>query len=193
MRVIGDVIRLNAKRYPDKTCLIMDESSMTYGQLNREVNRLSRGLAGLGVGPGDKVAILAFNCLEYPLIVYAIAKTGATVVPINFRYKENELAYVVNNSEPKLLFYGAGFADLIGRARPSFELPLKLVSINGGAGENSTGMADLMEGESASEPQRRRGSLRPGLHHVYERNNRLSQRYPLLSLRLHRDFRGDDL
>lgn len=153
MRVIGDVIRLNAKRHPDKTCLIMDERSMTYGQLNGEVNRLSRGLAGLGVGPGDKVAILALNCLEYPLIVYAIVKTGATVVPINFRYKKNEIVYVVNNSEPKLLFYGAEFAELIGQARPSFELPLKLVSINGGACENSIRMSDLMEGQSASEPQ----------------------------------------
>jgi acyl-CoA synthetase (AMP-forming)/AMP-acid ligase II len=153
MQVIGDVIRLNAKRYPDKTCLIMDERSMTYSQLNEQANRLARGLLGLGVGPGDKVAILAFNCLEYPIIVYAIAKTGATVVPINFRYKKDELVYVVNNSEPKALLYGHEFEELIGQSKPSFELPLKLISIAGGEIENSIQMSRIMDGQPSSEPE----------------------------------------
>lgn len=153
MQVIGDVIRLNAKRYPNKTCIIMDERSMTYRQLNEQTNRLARGLANLGVGPGDKVAILAFNCLEYPVIVYAIAKTGATVVPINFRYKKDELVYVVNNSEPKVLLYGDEFEELIEQAMPSFEVSLKLISISGGKIENSVQMSGVMDGQSSSEPE----------------------------------------
>lgn len=149
MRVIGDVIRLNARRYPGKTAIIMDDRFMTYGQINRQVNQLARGLGALGIKPGDKVGILAFNCLEYPVIIYAIAKTGAIVVPINFRYKKDELVYVVNNSEPKVLFYGPEFSGLIEEAKPGFMVPLETAAIGKDNGRDMTG---LMEGQSTEEP-----------------------------------------
>ncbi|OPX33693.1 MAG: hypothetical protein B1H12_11435 [Desulfobacteraceae bacterium 4484_190.2] len=100
MQMIGDIVRLNAKRYPDKYALIMDNKHLTYGQLNQKVNQLAHGLLSVGVRPGDRVAILAYNCLECVVVTYATAKCGGVVVPINFRYKRDELIYLMNNSEP---------------------------------------------------------------------------------------------
>jgi acyl-CoA synthetase (AMP-forming)/AMP-acid ligase II len=67
MRVLGDIPRLNAKRYPKKTALIMDDASITFSELNASANRLAMGLVALGVKPGERIAIMAQNCLEYPI------------------------------------------------------------------------------------------------------------------------------
>ena len=64
MQVIGDIVRLNAKRYPDKNALIMDDKHLTHGQLNQQVNQLAHGLLSVGVRPGDRVAILAYNAIR---------------------------------------------------------------------------------------------------------------------------------
>jgi acyl-CoA synthetase (AMP-forming)/AMP-acid ligase II len=152
VQVIGDIIRLSAKRYPEKTALIMDEKSMTYREINGQANQLAKGLLSLGVKTGDRVAILAFNCLEYPVIVYGIAKTGAVLVPINFRFKKDELVYVINNSEPKVLIYGSEFVELIEEAKPGFRLPVALVCIGKNLGKESDCMTGLMKGQATSEP-----------------------------------------
>src|SRR4030042_4885118 len=103
MQGIGDIARLNAKRYPDKVALIMENESLTHKQVNQQANQIANGLIFLGVKPGDRVAILAFNCIEYPIINFAVAKCGAVLVPVIFLYKKKELAYVINNSDPKVL------------------------------------------------------------------------------------------
>lgn len=149
MRLIGDIIRLNAKRYPDKTAVIMDDRSMTYKQINTEANRLARGLCASGIKPGDKVAILAFNCIEYPVLVYGIAKSGAVLVPLNFRYKKDELVYSVNNSEPAVLFYGTEFTGLLEEARQEFTTAVRTIAIGRDDGKD---VAGLMEGQSVEEP-----------------------------------------
>lgn len=150
MRVIGDVIRLNARRYPDKKAIIMDNQSLTYGQLNRLANQLARGLCEIGIKPQDKVAVLAFNCLEFAVVVYGVAKAGAILVPVNFRYKKEELVYVVNNSKPSILLYGPEFSGLVEEAKGQFTVPVRTITIGGKDGKDS--MAGLMEGQSAEEP-----------------------------------------
>lgn len=152
MQVIGDIIRLNAKRYPDKVALMMDGESLSYLQLNRQTNQLAHGLASLGVAAGDRVAILAFNCLEYPIINYAVAKCGGTLVPINFRYKKDELVYVINNSDPKVLFYGQEFCAMVDEARNQFHSPVHLVSISGEPSISGLRLKGLLDGQSSSEP-----------------------------------------
>jgi fatty-acyl-CoA synthase len=101
MNVFGDIPRLNAKRYPDKKAIIMGDEYLTFDQLNRLSNQLAYGLLSINVKPGDRVGLLAYNCLEYAIINFAVAKCGAILVPINFRFKESELTYVINNSQPR--------------------------------------------------------------------------------------------
>lgn len=153
MQVIGDLIRLNAKRYPGKVALMMDDKHLTFRQLNQLANHLAHGLLSLGVTEGDRVAILAFNCLEYPVVNYAVAKCGAILVPINFRYKKDELVYVVNNSNPKVLFHGQEFSAMVDEARSQFSSPLHPVSISGKPLAPGLSLKGLMDGQSSSEPE----------------------------------------
>ena len=152
MQVLGDIPRLNARRYPDKNALIMDDDAITFRQLDLAANSLAQGLLTLGIKPGDKVAVMAQNCLEFPIIVFAVAKCAAVLVPINFRYEKNELVYVINDSEPKVLFYGPEFTPLVQAAKAEFSDSIQRISIADTAPSEDTGMRGLMAGRSDSEP-----------------------------------------
>ncbi|MGZ4857609.1 MAG: class I adenylate-forming enzyme family protein [Methanobacteriaceae archaeon] len=152
MQVIGDIPRLNARRHPDKKALIMDNDYLTYNQLNQQVNQLATGLISLDVRSGDRVAILAHNCMEYIILYYAIVKCGAITVPVNFRYKKDELIYAINNCAPKVFFFGKDFISLIEDAKADFVSPLHLVAISGEPLDSGLKMRNLMEGRPTSEP-----------------------------------------
>jgi len=152
MQVIGDIARLNAKRYPDKIALMMEKESLTHRQVNQQANQIANGLISLGVRPGDRVAMLAFNCIEYPIINFAAAKCGAMLVPINFRYKKNELVYIINNSEPKVLFFGPEFTSLVEESNAEFTSSIHLVGISKKPLESALTLTKLMEGRSPSDP-----------------------------------------
>lgn len=152
MQVLGDIPRLNARRCPNKTALIMGDQQLTFKQLNDRANRLAHGLTSLGVGPGDRVALMAENCLEFIIVNYAVAKCGAILVPVNFRFKKNELVYVVNDSEPSVLLYGPEFPALIDEARANFEMPVELVAISGPSPDSGMTMNKLMDYGSTKEP-----------------------------------------
>ena len=151
MRVMGDIPRLNARRYPDKRALVMDDQSLTYGQFNARVNLVANGLLARGVVPGDRVAVLATNCLDYPVLVYAALKIGAVVVPVNFRYQRAELAYAFNDAAPKVIFFSQEMGRLVAEAREDFTLPVSLVGLGGGGPEDLT-LESFIRGQSEDEP-----------------------------------------
>ena len=152
MRVLGDIPRLNARRYPEKKAVIMEGHQLTYGQLNVLVNRLAHGLLSLGVLPGDRVAIMAEDCVEFVIINYAVAKCGAVLVPLNFRYQNAEVVYVVNDSAPKLFFYESRFAGLIDETKGQFEPGIRLAVISGEGIDGGLTLYSLMDAQSVSEP-----------------------------------------
>lgn len=152
MQVLGDIPRLNAKRYPDKKALIMDDNHLTFRQLNQQTNQLAHGLMSLGVGPGDKVGILSYNCIEFVVAYYAIAKCGGAVVPLNFRYKRDELIYAINNADVKILIFGPEFISQVGESKADFISPVRSVAISGEPSEEGLTLRKLMEGRPTSEP-----------------------------------------
>jgi acyl-CoA synthetase (AMP-forming)/AMP-acid ligase II len=77
---------------------------LSYGEAAQEAARLAAGLRAAGVGPGDRVAILAGNRLEYPLVTFAVLRLGAVVVPVNVRLAPAELGLVLNDAEPQHIF-----------------------------------------------------------------------------------------
>jgi fatty-acyl-CoA synthase len=152
MLVIGDIVRLNAKRYPDKRAIIMGDDCLTFHELNNLANQLAYGLLSTRVAPGDRVGILAHNCLQYAIINYAVAKIGAILVPINFRFKEDELTYVINNSQPKALFFGEEFLSLLHNSMPGFSATPHLIPIDSKPLESGYSLSTLMAGQSTSNP-----------------------------------------
>ena len=86
-RVFHYLVEDHAKRMPDKPCLVMNDRVLTYGELDREINRWARGLAARGVTKGDRVLVMITSGIEHVAIWQAISRLGALIVPVNEAYK----------------------------------------------------------------------------------------------------------
>ncbi|MCB1614621.1 MAG: AMP-binding protein [Pseudomonadales bacterium] len=102
-RNLGRILFLHALQIPDKPCFLVDDDVVTYAEANRIVNRYAAGLAGLGVGKGDRVVLYMRSCVEFILMTYAANKLGAIWVPVNGDYKGQWLKESVLDSKGKVL------------------------------------------------------------------------------------------
>jgi acyl-CoA synthetase (AMP-forming)/AMP-acid ligase II len=100
---LGQHLKMNAKKYPERTALKDIRRSFTYQQANARVNRLAHSLLAAGLAKGDKLAVLLENSIEIVELYLACAKTGLVIVPINFRLVGREIAYIVDNSDAKAM------------------------------------------------------------------------------------------
>jgi fatty-acyl-CoA synthase len=119
---IGDLVDGQADR-SNGDALVMPGVRLTYPQLSELTDRVAASLLGLGVGRGDKVAILMPNTIDYVAALIASAKLGAVAVPINGRFKLHECSHVVGHSDAKILLTaadpnGTDYPTLIGEVFP---------------------------------------------------------------------------
>jgi len=98
---LGEVISRNARLFPSKVGAKDLARSMTYRQWNERSCRLANALLGLGLARGDRVAILAYNRVEWLEMYVAIAKAGLVAVPINFRLVGPEIRYIAEDAGAK--------------------------------------------------------------------------------------------
>ncbi len=108
---LGQIQKLNAKKFKDTVALRDKDRSFTYPQINKRVNRLAASLRTLGLQKGDRVAVLLENSIEIVEMFLATAKTGIIIIPINFRLAAPEIEYIVNNSDAKALVVHDLFVD----------------------------------------------------------------------------------
>ena len=86
---------------------------ITWNVFDEKANRFANLLLSRGVKKGDKVAILLMNCLEWLPIYFGILKSGATAVPLNFRYTAEEIAYCVKQADVDILVFGPQFTGRV--------------------------------------------------------------------------------
>ena len=108
---MGDALRAHARIYPDRPGARDLSRSMTFREWNARSCRLANALVGLGLQKGDRVAVLAYNCVEWMEIYAAAAKAGLVAVPINFRLVGREIRFIVENCEARAIIVQD---DLIG-------------------------------------------------------------------------------
>ena len=113
------VIEWRATVRPELTALVDDRgAACTYAQLRAEVERKAGGWAGLGVGPGDLVAIVAKNSADFLLHAFALMRAGATPAFVNWRLSSRELTEVLTLIGPKAIAADAEFSGLVDEAWP---------------------------------------------------------------------------
>jgi acyl-CoA synthetase (AMP-forming)/AMP-acid ligase II len=114
---IADLFEHTADRVPDRPALIIGEDRLTYAELEARANQVAHRLAGLGVGPGDHVGIYAYNCVPWVEAMLASFKLRAVPININFRYVEDELAYLLDNADCTVVVYDPEFASRLEAVR----------------------------------------------------------------------------
>jgi fatty-acyl-CoA synthase len=152
---MGEALSLNARLYPEKPGARDLSRAMTFRQWDERARRLANALQGLGLVKGDRVAILAYNCVEWMEIYAATANAGLVMVPINFRLLGGDIQYIVANSEAEAIIVQH---DLVGRVdgiRADLRIPESRYIHFGGpaAPKGYRAYEDLIANASASDPE----------------------------------------
>lgn len=111
---LSDLIDRNAAFTPGKTAVVFAGRSLTYAGLATRIERAASALKNdLGVGRGDRVAILATNHPDYLVALYACARLGAMLVTLNWRLAPAELVFILRDSGAKVLLMQSGFGAIL--------------------------------------------------------------------------------
>ncbi len=102
----------------DHRALVDSGGESTYDGLRAAAAKVAGLLASLGVGSGDRVGILSTNRRELVEVLFGISARGATVVPMNFRAKADELSHLLSDSEIKVLFCEKRYLDMVTELQP---------------------------------------------------------------------------
>ncbi|UFZ07626.1 AMP-binding protein [Bradyrhizobium ontarionense] len=113
----GQMLSAHARMSPDRTGARDLEREMSFALWNERACRLANALLGLGLAKGDRVAILAYNCVEWCEIYAATAKAGLVALPINFRLTAPEVQFIVQNAEAAAMIVQDELTDLVEEAR----------------------------------------------------------------------------
>src|SRR5215218_3473972 len=113
---VADVIRRHAAHRPDAVALRQGERELAYGDLEERSNRLAQALLARGVRAGARVAYLDRSSPEVIELLFAASKTGAVLVPLNWRLAAPELAAVLADARAPVLIAGPGYRELAENA-----------------------------------------------------------------------------
>ncbi|WP_407445642.1 acyl-CoA synthetase [Rhodococcus sp. (in: high G+C Gram-positive bacteria)] len=160
---IADLVEHAIDLVPDRVALASDGREVTYGQLEERANRLANYLAEQGVKPGDKVGIYSRNTIEAVEAMVAVFKIRAVMVNINYRYVENELQYLFDNSDTVALIHERRYSDKVANVLPSTPLVQTVVVIEDGTDGDfsSYGGVDYETALAGSSAERNFGERSP--------------------------------
>ncbi|HEX6481224.1 MAG TPA: AMP-binding protein [Ktedonobacteraceae bacterium] len=166
---------------PNKIALICGERSLTYAAFNARARRVANALSSLGVKANDRVAVMAYNSIELLEIVAGLSKLSAIGVLLNYRLREHEVAYIINDCQAKVALAGPGLVEVVDEARGEIAGDVVFVAIGDAAPIRLADAAQLAYGSgktkgvgtnpscqrrslaaSASHSGRTKGEARPG-------------------------------
>ena len=111
---VSDLIARNAAFSPDKSALIFEEETLSYADFNARIKQAARALKSeCGVGRGDRIAILSLNRPDYLVLLYACARLGAMLVPMNWRLADAEQMFILADASVKVLVLEQAFAGIV--------------------------------------------------------------------------------
>ena len=119
---LSDAIATHARLMPQKIGARDSRRSLSFASWNERASRLADGLLNTGLRSGDRVGLLAYNCLEWMEIYVALARAGLVAVPVNFRLTGPEISYILNNAEVSAVIAGVEFCETLDSQKK--ELPI---------------------------------------------------------------------
>ena len=126
---IANLLMEGVKEHGNHTAIQFGGQTITYDDLNRKVNGLAFGLIRLGVEPGDVCVLMMPNAIEWVVAYFALAKVGAIVLPVNFLYREGELAHIFKDSGARVFIGHSDYLEhpcAVMRDLPGMDLRIVL-------------------------------------------------------------------
>jgi fatty-acyl-CoA synthase len=137
------VLAHHATRTPAKPLCVFGDEIVTYGEMATRSIALAGGLHERGVGPGDVVGLLSYNCTEFLETIFAASYLGAIAMPINWRLAAPEVRYILDHSGARALVCDEPLVDLANEATKGMEATLIRACVSGSGPQGWTSLADL--------------------------------------------------
>ena len=148
------MLRRSAQRFPGKAAVVYRgpdrREELTFRQLDETANRLAHALLALGLDKGAKVSLLSRNLPEYGSVFFGVARTGYVINNISVLYAPEELAWVLNKSETRVLIFDAQFAEKVAAIRNDCPQIRLFVSIGAAPVEGAVEFARFIAGQPAT-------------------------------------------
>jgi len=122
---LSNMVRYHALRSPDREAILYDGRKITYGMLQRRVEKVAAWLAASRVEPDDIVAVLMKNSSAFLEISIAVSYVGAVFLPINFRLSADEVDFICKDAGARLLIVDEELQDRCGRVCDVIVLPAR--------------------------------------------------------------------
>ena len=197
-RRFGDLPDEMARKFPNREALVFEDERYTFTELKAEIDRAAKALLSLGVERGDHVSLWLNNRSQWVFLMYALAKVGAVQVPVNTRFRTNDLEYVLRQSDSAMLIthdtsgpidypgHGApggrpahggqrGGGRIVAPTRSRGDRRRRRVPRHGVLVGSAPGSGNRF-GCRPGVPRGCRGSRRSRIHDVHVRHDRLSPR-----------------
>jgi acyl-CoA synthetase (AMP-forming)/AMP-acid ligase II len=153
---LADLFESVVDRVAERTALVCGAQRRSYAQLDERANRLGHALAARGVRAGEHVALYLMNCAEYMEAMIACFKIRAVPINVNFRYVEEELRYLVDDSESVALLHHRELAPRVAAVRGRCPRLRLAIAVEDGSGADVTASGSLLYDEvcAAASPAR---------------------------------------
>ena len=132
---IAELIQRQVSRGSKRPMLFYGEQTLGYGDIDAQADRVAAGLHAAGLSAGDRVALLDKNSPEQFEILFGNSKAGVVTVPINWRLSPDEVIYILNHSEARIVFVGAEFAEPLMQRRAKLEREVRIIVMDEDAGD----------------------------------------------------------
>jgi acyl-CoA synthetase (AMP-forming)/AMP-acid ligase II len=149
---LSDAVATHARLHPRKLGARDSRRSLTYAEWDERAGRLAAGLLAQGLRAGDRVGLLAYNCLEWLEIYVGLARAGLVAVPINFRLSGPEIAYILGHAEAAAVIAGAEFRDTLDALRPELAVPASRWVVLGDAAPGWVAYEQLLASADPARP-----------------------------------------
>jgi len=150
---IADLFEMVAEAVPDRLAIQSNDKALTYAELDRRTDALARGLAARGLGRGDHVGLYMRNRSEYLESYLAAIKLGAVPFNVNYRYKQQELAYLFENADAACIIHDGEYSDVVEALRDGLPKLRLTVSPDGETGRSISYDALLLPGTKQAYPR----------------------------------------
>ncbi len=148
----GEMLWESSQRFPEKIAVVFQGQKISYRELDGLVNSFANALVTLGVKKGDRVALYMTNRPEYVVSVYAVARLGAVLTPMNPTYKEAEISHQLNDAEATVLVVQESLYPLVKSVRQQVSHLREIIIVGQHAEEGTRLFRDLIRQHAPKHP-----------------------------------------
>jgi long-chain acyl-CoA synthetase len=141
------ILPIAARTYGNKVALVTEDAQLSFNELEQRSNQLANALVGMGIQPGDRVSLYSPNCWEWVVSYHGVLKTGAVVNPVNVMLTPEEVEFVANDCEAKLIIGSRDKLEPIVNLAGSGTVEA-LVCFGDDAPGGTTSFTELLDGQS---------------------------------------------